>query len=104
MDDYSHRKLDGSMNPASSSIPWKHSWKHSMLDRYGDPRLDIEMTCYEETATELVENFAFYLMGCGFFQSNIIEAFDSYIQVHGKTLIASAERLKANADQSSLSS
>ena len=61
----------------SPSFPWKHSWKHSITDRHGDPSFDIEVVSYKTVIDELVEDFACYLMGCGYSHSLIIEAFSA---------------------------
>jgi hypothetical protein len=70
-----------------------HKWTHSFVDRFGAPSYEVSFTSYKESATELAEDFASYLMGCGFFQSTIIEAFDDYISEHRQALIDSGERL-----------
>lgn len=88
------------MTSSSSSAPWKHSWKHAIFDRYGDPSFEIEVVSYKQTSDEIVEDFASYLMGCGFFQSNIIESFEDYIKEHKEPLITGANRLK-DVDESS---
>jgi hypothetical protein len=64
------------MNDSSLS-PWKHSWKHSRTNRYGDPDFDIEVTSYKGTICEVVEDFACYLMGCGYPRSLIVDAFNA---------------------------
>ena len=48
-----------------------------MLDRHGDPCFDIELVSYEATTTELVEDFACYLMGCGYSRPLIVDAFNA---------------------------
>lgn len=70
-----------------------HKWSHTFLDRFGKPSYELSFTSYKETTSEIVEDFACYLMGCGFFQSTIIEAFDDYISEHRQALINSGERL-----------
>jgi hypothetical protein len=64
------------MNDSSLS-PWKHSWKHSITNRYGDPSFDIEVTSYKATIYEVVEDFTCYLMGCGYSRSLIVDAFNA---------------------------
>ena len=61
----------------SSLSPWKHSWKHSITNRYGDPSFDIEVTSYKATIYEVVEDFSCYLMGCGFSRSLVVDAFNA---------------------------
>jgi len=85
------------MNDSSLS-PWKHSWKHAIFDRYGGPLFEIEVVSYRSVAEEIVEDFASYLLGCGFFESNIIEAFEGYVEEHKEALITGSERFK-NADK-----
>ncbi len=64
------------MNDSSLS-PWKHSWKHSITNRYGDPSFDIEVVSYKATIYEVVEDFACYLMGCGYSRSLVVDAFNA---------------------------
>jgi len=64
------------MNDSSLS-PWKHSWKHSITNRYGDPSFDIEVTSHKATIYEVVEDFACYLMGCGYSRPLIVDAFNA---------------------------
>jgi len=73
-----------------------------MFDRYGGPLFEVEVVSYRAVAEEIVEDFASYLLGCGFFESNIIEAFEGYVEEHKEALITGSERFK-NADESSLS-
>jgi hypothetical protein len=61
----------------SSLSPWKHSWKHSITNRYGDPSFDIEVVSYKATIYEVVEDFTCYLMGCGYSRSLIVDAFNA---------------------------
>ena len=90
--------FDRELNPAMTNAPWKHSWKHAMFDRCGGPLFEIEVVSYRSVAGEIVEDFASYLMGCGFFQGNIIEAFEDYVIEHKEALIAGTERFK-NVDK-----
>jgi hypothetical protein len=48
-----------------------------MTNRYGDPSFDIEVTSYKATIYEVVEDFACYLMGCGYSRSLIVYAFNA---------------------------
>jgi hypothetical protein len=64
------------MNDSSLS-PWKHSWKHSITNRHGDPSFDIEVVSYKANIYEVVEDFACYLMGCGHSRSLIVDAFNA---------------------------
>ena len=89
------------MNDSSLSS-LKHTWKHVVIDRYGDPSFDIEVTSYKATTNDVVEDFACYLMGCGFFQSNIIEAFEDYVTEQKEALITGVDRFK-NVDEPSFS-
>ena len=70
-----------------------HRWSHTFLDRFGTPSSELNFASYKETTSELVEDFACYLMGCGFFQSSIVEAFDDYISDHRQALVDSGNRL-----------
>jgi len=89
------------MNDSSLSS-WKHTWKHVVIDRYGDLSFQIETISNKETTNDVVEDFACYLMGCGFFQSNIIEAFEDYVTEHKEALITGVDRFK-NVDEPSFS-
>ena len=71
-----------------------HKWTHTYLDRFGVPSYEVIFTSYKEAAPELVEDFACYLMGCGFFQSTILEAFDDYISEHRQALIDGGKRIE----------
>jgi hypothetical protein len=64
------------MNDSSLS-PWKHSWKHSITNRYGDPSFEIEVVSYKAAIYEVVEDFTCYLMGCGYSRSLIVDAFNA---------------------------
>jgi len=85
------------MNDSSLSS-WKHTWKHVVIDRYGNLSFQIETISNKETTGDVVEDFACYLMGCGFFQSNIIEAFEDYVIEHKEALITGTDRFK-NVDK-----
>jgi len=61
----------------SSLSPWKHSWKHSITNRYGDPSFEIEVVSYKAVIGEVVEDFAHYLLGCGYSLSLIVDAFNA---------------------------
>jgi len=63
-----------------------HTWKHSYHDRYGNPSYEITVITYQQTTDELVEDFAMYLMGCGFSQGNVLQAFQRYVDEHSGVL------------------
>jgi hypothetical protein len=67
------------MNDPSLS-PWKHSWKHSITNRYGDPSFDIEVVSYKAAIDEVIEDFACYLLGCGYSRSLIVDAFNAWAE------------------------
>lgn len=71
-----------------------HKWTHSFVDRFGNPSYEVSFISYKETTSEIVEDFACYLMGCGFFQSTILEAFDDYISEHRQALIDAGKRIE----------
>lgn len=71
-----------------------HKWTHAFPDRFGNPSYEVSFTSYKDAAPELVEDFACYLMACGFFQSTILEAFDDYISEHRQALIDSGKRIE----------
>lgn len=75
--------------------PQPHKWTHTFLDRFGAPSYEVSFTSYKEATPELVEDFACYLMGCGFFQSSIIEAFYDYISEHRQALVDGGKRIEA---------
>jgi len=95
-------RLDRELNLAMTNSSWKHTWKHAVFDRHGDLSFQIETISSKETTDELVEDFACYLMGCGFFQGNIIEAFEDYVIEHKEALITGAGRFK-NVNEPSFS-
>jgi hypothetical protein len=66
----------------NDSSPWKHVWKHSVTNRYGDPSFDIEVTSCKATIYEVVEDFSCYLMGCGFTSSLVVDGFLAYAEEH----------------------
>ena len=59
-----------------------HEWKHAYNDRYGNPHLSIKVVSYSQAAGDLIEDFAAYLMACGFYQSSIINGFQAYADEH----------------------
>ena len=59
-----------------------HEWKHACNDRYGNPHLSIKVVSYSQVADDLIEDFAAYLMACGFYQSSVIKGFEAYIDLH----------------------
>jgi len=69
-----------------------HEWKHAYNDRYGNPHLSIKVVSYSQVADDLIEDFAAYLMACGFYQSSIINGFQAYIDEH-KDAVSRADGL-----------
>jgi len=59
-----------------------HEWTHAYNDRYGNPHLSIKVVSYSQVADGLIEDFAAYLMACGFYQSSVIKGFEAYIDLH----------------------
>lgn len=70
----------------------QHEWRYAHGE---NAHASIVFKNSFEFCGDVVEEFASYLCATGFFQSSIIEAFETYVENHKKALVTSSERLKA---------
>lgn len=68
----------------------QHTW-HYTFDN--EAKTEVIFKNHHVFCDEVVEELANYLMAVGFFQSNIIQAFEGYVDQHKQALINSAKRL-----------
>lgn len=68
----------------------QHEWRYAHGD---NAHATIVFKNSFEFCGDVVEEFASYLAAVGFFQGNIIEAFESYVDEHKVALIRGAKRL-----------
>ena len=68
----------------------QHTWHYSFNN---DAKTEVTFKNHCVFCDEVVEELALYLMATGFFQSNIIEAFEKYVDEHKQALINSTKRL-----------
>lgn len=68
----------------------QHTW-HYIYNN--EAKTEVTFKNHHVFCDEVVEELANYLMAVGFFQSNIIQAFESYVDEHKQAFINSAKRL-----------
>jgi hypothetical protein len=68
----------------------QHTWHYSFNN---EAKTEVTFKNHCVFCDEVVEELALYLMATGFFQSNIIEAFEKYVDEHKPAFINSAKRL-----------
>lgn len=68
----------------------QHTWQYSYNN---EAKTEVVFKNHHVFCDEVVEEMANYLMATGFFQSNIIQAFESYVVEHKQAFINSAKRL-----------
>lgn len=68
-----------------------HEWK---CEHTGERPCTVHFKHSIEGCHEIVEEFASYLAGCGFYQNNIIEAFEDYVVANKKAIVNGALRLQ----------
>lgn len=69
----------------------QHTW-HYVYNN--EAKTEVTFRNHLVFCDEVVEELACYLMATGFFQSNIIEAFERYVEEHKRAFINSAKRLE----------
>lgn len=68
----------------------QHTWHYVF---HNEAKTEVTFKNHHVFCDEVVEELATYLMAVGFFQSNIIEAFQNYVDEHKQAFINSAKRL-----------
>jgi len=72
----------------------QHTW-HYIYNN--EAKTEVTFKNHHVFCDEVVEELANYLMAVGFFQSNIIQAFESYVDEHKQAFINSAKRLNGES-------
>ena len=75
----------------------QHTWHYAYNN---EAKTEITFRNHHVFCTEVVEEMATYLMGVGYFQSNIIEAFELYVDEHKQAIINGAKRLEGMVGES----
>jgi hypothetical protein len=73
----------------------QHTW-HYVYNSEAKAEVTFKNHC--TYCNEVVEEFANYLMATGLFQTNVIEAFQGYIDEHKPALISAVKRLNGEED------
>lgn len=68
----------------------QHTWHYVHNNQ---AKTEVTFKNHHVFCDEVVEEMANYLMAIGFFQSNIIQAFESYVDEHKQAFIDGAKRL-----------
>lgn len=68
----------------------QHTWQYIYNN---EAKTEVTFRNHHVFCDQVVEEMANYLMATGFYQSNIIEAFETYVVEHKQAFINGAKRL-----------
>lgn len=69
----------------------RHEWRY-VYDDLTNPSTELVFRNKHFCTTDIVQEFANYLLGCGFHQSNVIEAFEDYAAENRPVMINAGRR------------